>query len=80
LLHALEPIKFHDPINTFKMFILIIIIRLHIIWNMSWFRKHVTQPSMMRSIPCSIVMNDILLRNVCACENDHNLVFTHVLS
>ncbi len=25
-------------------------------------------------------MNDILLRNVCACENDHNLVFTHVPS
>ncbi len=23
-------------------------------------------------------MNDILLRNVYACENDHNLVFTHV--
>jgi len=25
-------------------------------------------------------MNDILLRNVCACENDHNLVFTHFSS
>jgi hypothetical protein len=23
-------------------------------------------------------MNDILLKNVYACENDHNLVFTHV--
>jgi hypothetical protein len=25
-------------------------------------------------------MNDILLKNVYACENDHNLVFTHVPS
>jgi hypothetical protein len=25
-------------------------------------------------------MNDILLRNACACENDHNLVFIHVPS
>jgi len=25
-------------------------------------------------------MNDILLINVCACANDHNLVFTHVPS
>jgi hypothetical protein len=25
-------------------------------------------------------MNDILLKNVCAYENDHNLVFTHVPS
>jgi hypothetical protein len=25
-------------------------------------------------------MNDILLKNVCACENDHTLVFTHVFS
>ncbi len=80
LLHFHEPIKFHDPIITFKMFIFIIIIGLHIIWNMSWVHKHVTQPSTMWSIPCSTVMNDILLKNVCACENDHNLVFTHVPS
>ncbi len=78
LLHVDEPIKFDDPIITFKMFIFIIIIGLHIIWNMSWVRKHVTQPSTMWSIPCSTVMNDILLRNICACENDHNLVYTHV--
>jgi hypothetical protein len=32
------------------------------------------------SKPCSTIMNDILLRNVYACENDHNLVFTHVPS
>jgi hypothetical protein len=70
--------KFHDPIITFKMFIFVIIIGLHIIWNMLWVRKHVTQPFMMWSIPCSTIMNDILLRNVYACENDHNLVFTHV--
>ncbi len=78
--HVHEPIKFHNPIISFKMFILVIIIRLYIIWNMSWVCKHVTQPSMMWSIPCFTVINDILLKNVCACENDHNLVFTHVPS
>jgi len=62
------------------MFIFVIIIGFHIMWNMSWVPKHLTQPSTMWSIPCSIVMNDILLKNVCACENDHNLVFTHVPS
>jgi hypothetical protein len=71
VLHGHEPIEFHDPIIT---------TRLHIIWNMSWVHKHVTQPSIMWFIPCSIVMNDILLNNVCACENHHNLVFTHVPS
>jgi hypothetical protein len=55
LLHVPKPIKFHDPIVTFKMFIFVIIIELHIIWNMSWVYKHVTQPSMMWSIPCFIV-------------------------
>jgi hypothetical protein len=40
---------------------------------MSWVHKHVT-------ILCSIVTIDILLKIVCACENDHNLVFTHVPS
>jgi hypothetical protein len=45
---------------------------------MSWVRKHVTQPSTMCSIPCSTIMNDIFLRNVYGCEDDHNLVFTHV--
>jgi len=49
------------------------------IWNMSWVHKHVTWPSTMWSIPCSI-MNDIFLSNVYACENEHNLVFTHVPS
>jgi hypothetical protein len=78
LLHGREPIEFHNPIITFKMFMFIIIIGLHIIWNMSWVYKHVTQPSTMWSIPCSTIMNDILLRNVYACENDHNLMFTHV--
>ncbi len=29
-------------------------------------------------IICFIIMNDIFLSNVCACENHHNLVFTHV--
>jgi hypothetical protein len=33
LLHALEPIKFHDPIITFKMFIFVTIVGFHIIWN-----------------------------------------------
>jgi hypothetical protein len=80
LLHVPEPIEFHDPIITFKMFIFVINIGLHIIYNMSWVCKHVTQPSMMWSIPCSTIMNDILLINVYACENDHNLVFTHVPS
>ncbi len=79
-IHVHEPIKFHDPIITFKMFIFVIIIRFHIIWNMLCIRKHVTQPSTMWSISCSTVMNDIFLRNVCACENDHNLVCTHVPS
>jgi len=50
------------------------------IWNMSWVHKHVTHPSTMWSIPCSILMNDIFVNNVYACENDHNLVFTHVPS
>ncbi len=81
LLHGHEPIKFHDPIITFKMFIFVIIIRLHIILNMLWVCKHMTWPSTMWSIPwsipCSTIMNDILLSNVNACENDHNLVFTH---
>jgi len=49
------------------------------IWNMSWVHKHVSRPSTMWSIPCSI-MNDIFLNNVYACENEHNLVFTHVPS
>jgi hypothetical protein len=62
------------------MLIFVIIIELHIIWNISWVRKHVTQPSMMGSIPCSTIMNDILLKNVCACDNEHNLMFTHVRS
>jgi hypothetical protein len=80
LLHVHEPIKFHDPIITFKMFIFVIIIGPHIIWNMSWVYKHVTQPSTMWSIPSSTLMNDIFLKNVYACENDHNLVFAHVPS
>ncbi len=41
LFHVHVPIKFHDPIITFKMFIFIIIIGLHIIWNMLWVCKHV---------------------------------------
>ncbi len=47
LLHGCEPIKFHDPIITFKMFILAIIIGFHIVYNMSWVCKHKTQPFMM---------------------------------
>jgi hypothetical protein len=62
----------------FKFLIFVIIIGFHIIWNMSWVYKHMTKPSTMWSIPCSLVMNDILLSNVNACENDHNMVFTHV--
>jgi hypothetical protein len=42
LLHGCNPIEFHDPIITFKMFIFVIIIGLYIIWNMSWVHKHVT--------------------------------------
>jgi hypothetical protein len=78
LFHGCEHIELRDPIITFEMFIFAIIVGLHIIWNMSWVHKRVTQPFMMWSIPCSIVVNYILLSNVCACENHHNLVFTHV--
>jgi len=64
LLHGHEPFKLHDPIIiTFEMLIFAIIVGLHIIWNMLWVCKHVTQPSMMWSIPCSTVMNDIFLNN-----------------
>jgi len=62
LFHGHEPIELHDPI----------IVGFHIIWNMSWVHKHVTQ--------CSTIMNDIFLNNVCACENCHNFVFTHIPS
>jgi hypothetical protein len=31
-----------------------------------WVYKHVTRPSTMWSIPCSKIMNDIFLSNVCA--------------
>ncbi len=78
LFHGHEPIKLHDPIIICKMFIFTIIVRLHIILNMSWVHKHETQPFTMWSIPCSTIMNDILWNNVCACKNHHNLMFAHV--
>ncbi len=60
-------IELHDPIITFEMFIFAIIIGFHIIQNMLWVYKHVTQPSTMWSISCFKIMNDILfLNNVCA--------------
>jgi hypothetical protein len=39
------------------------------------YTKYGCQPSMSRSIPCSIILNDIFLGNIIICDNNHNLVF-----
>jgi hypothetical protein len=36
--------------------------------------KHGSQPSTLRSIPCSTICNDVFLGNISACENNHNLM------
>ncbi len=70
LIHGSNPTYVNDPFIT--IIHKTIILRIRTIGNMFGVYKHGGQPTMIRSIPCFTILNDILLGNIHDHQNNHN--------